>query len=69
MNKEYPIYNSGRNDVFTAEWAGKFLQTTGYSIGLMAAHAGLAATTGGLGNVALTGGSVKTLYQGMKAYK
>ena len=69
MNKEYPIYNSGRNDVFTAEWAGKFLQTTGYSIGLMAAHAGLAATTGGLGNIALAGGSVKTLYQGMKAYK
>ena len=69
MNKEYPIYNSGRNDVFTTEWAGKFLQTTGYSIGLMAAHAGLAATTGGLGNIALAGGSVKTLYQGMKAYK
>ena len=69
INKEILIYNSGRNDVFTTEWAGKFLQTTGYSIGLMAAHAGLAATTGGLGNIALAGGSVKTLYQGMKAYK
>ena len=69
MSKEYPIYNSERNDVFTAEWAGKFLQTTGYSLGLMfpelALHAAALYATGGSGNVALavkTARTVKTLW-------